>query len=445
MTTSSRWLWTAIIAAHPDWMSGDGLHPLQVGNEARAQAFAAAVFSCSPLDPEAPIAVKQYLPPSAFLTPGGRSVPGVGPSVTSSPKPKPTSSSSPTGSPSGSASPTASGSASPTESGSPPDPTPSPERHPRPELDPGSHGVRGRTPVTDEPGEVDEAGGSASDEPGSRLGRRAFVVGALGLGVIAIGAAGVASGAIPVPARIRLAFKDTGVDGVIPDAAVGTVQLERRTSAARGQEVGFFTAVPAGYGDGEGLPVCMILHGATATTASYAAFGFPQFLTAAVEAGAPPFVLVGADGGRTYWAGDGVTDDPQRMVRDEIPAWCEERGYDTTRMAAYGWSMGGHGALLVQENNPGWLLAVAALSPAVSRTQDVFTRAHTLDGTRTGIWCGTADALYPAVQDLVAEIPGGPAIAAYAPGAHTRGYWNRITPDAFAFIGAGLGAVAVPS
>ena len=299
--------------------------------------------------------------------------------------------------------------------------------------------------MTDEPGEARVATGGGSPDSGSTLGRRALLAGALGLGVLAVGAVGVATGVVPVPGRIRLAFKDTGVDGVIPDAAVGTVQLERRTSAARGQEVGFFTAVPAGHGDGEGLPVCMILHGATATTADYAAFGFPQFLTAAVEAGAPPFVLVGADGGRTFWAGDGVTDDPQRMVRDEIPTWCDERGYDTSRMAAYGWSMGGHGVLLVEENNPGWLLAVTALSPAVSSSQDVFLRAGTIDGSRTGIWCGTADALYPAVQALAAEIPGGPAIAAYAPGAHTRGYWNRITPDAFAFIGTGLGATPAPS
>ena len=28
-----------------------------------------------------------------------------------------------------------------------------------------------------------------------------------------------------------------------------------------------------------------------------------------------------------------------------------------------------------------------------------------------------------------------PAIAAWAPGAHTRAYWNRVTPDAFRFLG----------
>ena len=128
--------WTAIIAAHPDWMSGDGLHPGQIGNEARAQAFAAGVFSCSPLDPDAPIAAKQYLPPSAFLTPGGQQVPGVGPSATSSPKPKPSSSSSATGSPSGSPSPSASGSVSPTGSDPPPDPTPTPSETPEPTTSP---------------------------------------------------------------------------------------------------------------------------------------------------------------------------------------------------------------------------------------------------------------------------------------------------------------------
>ena len=184
---------------------------------------------------------------------------------------------------------------------------------------------------------------------------------------------------------------------------------------------------------------------ATATTADYAAFGFPQFLTAAVEAGAPPFVLVGADGGRTFWQATGSTDDPQRMVRDQIPTWCDERGYDTSRMAAYGWSMGGHGVLLVEENNPGMAAGGHGTQSRGEQQPACSPRAGTIDGSRTGIWCGTADALYPAVQALAAEIPGGPAIAAYAPGAHTRGYWNRITPDAFAFIGTGLGATPAPS
>jgi pimeloyl-ACP methyl ester carboxylesterase len=286
----------------------------------------------------------------------------------------------------------------------------------------------------DEPGDVrTETGGRPST-----VGRRALIVGGLGLGVVALGAAGVAAGVVPVPARLHRAFQDTGPDGTIPAVPAGTVRLEQVTSVARGQQVGFYTAVPDGYGDGQGLPVCLILHGATATTARYEAFGFGQFLTAAVQAGVPPFVLAGADGGRTFWAGNGGTDDPQRLLREEIPAWCDARGFDTSRMAAYGWSMGGHGTLLAAERHPGWLLAAAALSPAVSPDDEVFTGAGALEGPRTGLWCGTADPLYPSVQKLVAVVPGGPAIASFSPGAHTRGFWNRVTPDAFAFVGRAL-------
>ena len=114
------------------------------------------------------------------------------------------------------------------------------------------------------------------------------------MGVLAVGAAGVASGAVPVPARLRRAFQDTGPDGTIPAVPAGTVRLEQVTSTARGRQVGFYTAVPQGYGDGRGLPVCLILHGATATTARYEAFGFGQFLTAAVHGDVDPQLATAA-------------------------------------------------------------------------------------------------------------------------------------------------------
>ena len=146
--------------------------------------------------------------------------------------------------------------------------------------------------------------------------------------------------------------------------------------------------------------MCLVLHGASATTADYERFGFAQFLTAAVQAGAPPFVLAGADGGRTRWAGDGDGDDPQRMLIDELPAWCDDHGFDTSRLAAYGWSMGGYGALLTAIRNPGLLRGVAALSPAVGRNDEVANHADDLDPARTAVWCGTADSLYDAVRDM---------------------------------------------
>ncbi len=245
-----------------------------------------------------------------------------------------------------------------------------------------------------------------------------------------------ATGAVAVPVRVRRLFLGDGPTAPIPRAEVGEVRLERVRSDARGQDVGLFTAVPAGFGDGGGLPVCLLLHGASATTDDLARFGYPEFLTAAVETGSPPFVLVAADGGRSRWEGS-AGDDPQRMLRDEAPAWCVERGFDSARIAVHGWSMGGYGSLLLAALNPDWLRAVAVLSPAVGGGI-LADRVGDLDGDRIAIWCGTDDAVFDGVEELAATIPGGSAIAGFGPGYHTRGYWNTVIPDALAFVAASL-------
>ncbi|MGD9954534.1 MAG: hypothetical protein AB7O74_16095 [Candidatus Nanopelagicales bacterium] len=70
--------WTELVATHPGWMGGDGIHPNREGSIGRANAFAAASEACSPFDPTAPTARKQYLPLSVFYGPiaGGGSDPG---------------------------------------------------------------------------------------------------------------------------------------------------------------------------------------------------------------------------------------------------------------------------------------------------------------------------------------------------------------------------------
>lgn len=62
--------WVGLVGEHPDWLAGDGLHPIEAGAIARAKQFADASAACSPIDPDAPVADKQYLPNSAFF-PGG--------------------------------------------------------------------------------------------------------------------------------------------------------------------------------------------------------------------------------------------------------------------------------------------------------------------------------------------------------------------------------------
>jgi dipeptidyl aminopeptidase/acylaminoacyl peptidase len=156
--------------------------------------------------------------------------------------------------------------------------------------------------------------------------------------------------------------EDRGPAPVMPSAPAGEEQLTQEQSNARNQTVDFYTAVPDGYGDGRGLPVCLILHGGSKRPADFAALGLGRFLTAAVQRGAAPFVLAGATGDRLAWTPH-PNDDPQRMVHEELPAWCATRDFDTTRLAAWGWSIGGSGALLLAAAFPGFVRSVAAFSP----------------------------------------------------------------------------------
>lgn len=255
--------------------------------------------------------------------------------------------------------------------------------------------------------------------------RRAALLGAGGL-LLAAGA--VAGGG--------LAWRSRGddADALIPDAPPGDERLERRRSAARGRDVDFYTAVPADHGDGRGLPICLVLHGASATAADFAGFGLGRFLTAAVRAGAPPFVLAGATGDRLRWEPAGA-DDPQRMAAEEIPAWGAERGFDSGRVALWGWSMGGYGALRLAQARPRKYRHVEAFSPAIAEGDAVFRDAGRLDGTPVQLSCGTEDGFHPAMEALDALLPG---TAISVPGGHSRTVWNGLTPAAFARIATAL-------
>ncbi|MEV4513238.1 alpha/beta hydrolase-fold protein [Dactylosporangium sp. NPDC049525] len=249
--------------------------------------------------------------------------------------------------------------------------------------------------------------------------------------LVLTGAAGIATAAV-------IGGTQTGdPDLVVPDAALGDERLEQRRSDARGRTVEVYTCVPAGHGDGRGLPVCLILHGGSKTARDFPALGLGRHLTAAVDAGAAPFVLAGATGDRLAWRPAGA-DDPQRMVHEELPRWCAERGFDTARIAVWGWSMGGAGALLLAETFPGFARGVAAFSPAVAPGDAVFTGADRLRGTPVGLWCGRDDPLYRDVRALHRGLPEAPAAGGYTGGRHNFGYWSTVVPAAFAFVASTL-------
>ncbi|MEV4708955.1 alpha/beta hydrolase-fold protein [Actinoplanes sp. NPDC049316] len=238
-----------------------------------------------------------------------------------------------------------------------------------------------------------------------------------------------AGAAVAIAAAGGYARNRYAAEPVIPDAPLGDERLETRRSRARGRDVDFYTAVPAGHGDGRGLPVCLVLHGASKTAADYPALGLGRFLTDSVRRGNAPFVLAGATGGRLAWRPSG-TDDPQAMVHEEIPAWCARRGFDTTRIAAFGWSMGGYGSLLLAETFPGFVRSVAAFSPAVSPGDEVFAQVDRLRGIPVGLWCGTGDGLLPEVKALEKALPEGRAAGSYREGRHNFAYWSTCLPEA---------------
>ena len=114
--------WTELVAAHPEWMSGDGIHPNEIGSEERAKAFADAARGCSALDPAAPRAKRQYLPQSIFWGPVSGQYRTPSPPKSSSSSRTPTSSSSSSPSKTSTPSPTKTSTSAPPASTPPPPP-----------------------------------------------------------------------------------------------------------------------------------------------------------------------------------------------------------------------------------------------------------------------------------------------------------------------------------
>ncbi|WP_285489866.1 alpha/beta hydrolase [Amycolatopsis taiwanensis] len=279
--------------------------------------------------------------------------------------------------------------------------------------------------------------------------RRRVLVGGLLAGGLAVGyGAGMLGGVLPGGTRLRRELGLTGPDGVVPDVPAATVAAQVRYSAARGRTVNLVTMVPVSA-DHTRLPVFLVLHGRSSSAQEMVGLGLPRFLTAAVAAGAKPFALVAVDGGDSYWVARGA-DDPQAMVRNELPGWLDELGLARPSVVL-GISMGCFGALVLARNEP--LAAVALISPALFENwPDAAARNAFADETTwvaseplrhvadlppslpIGIWCGEEDPFYPAARRFAEQ--AHPAVAAFESGEHSEGYWRRVMPSVLGFLGA---------
>lgn len=271
------------------------------------------------------------------------------------------------------------------------------------------------------------------------ISRRGLLVGGGAVaGVAAAGAVGWELAPAPVTYRVR---RTLGLlpEPWVPDVPEGTVRVEQVDSEHLGP-IDLFTAVPAGYGDGAGLPVVVVLHGSSATAAGFRDLGLARFVTAAVRAGAPPFVLAGTDDGPAGWVPVPGAD-PQAMLRDELPGWLAERGYDADRRALWGWSRGGYGALRFVEVEPDWPAALALFSPALHAGDPALADDAGLDALATlpwGLWCGEDDPFRDGAEALAAAAPTPPDPWVGGPGGHTRVYWNAQTVDMLVWLTSNL-------
>lgn len=271
--------------------------------------------------------------------------------------------------------------------------------------------------------------------------RRTLVLGGAGVAVAGAGVA-VITDVLPGGPQVRRAIGMTGPAGTIPAVPPSAKVTRTFFSQARRQQVTMITMAPDGLDAGQ-LPKCVALHGRGGDANWMVDLGVPQFLTAAVQAGVPPFAVISVDGGRdSYWTVRENGDDPQRMLLDELGPI----------QAAFGISMGAFGALRFARSRRD-LKAVAVISPALfkrwpdARSKNVFLdQKHWEDNeplrhlddtaaTPLGVWCGTEDPLLYAAKALTGH--GEMNIAA---GAHENAYWLRVLPEVLAFVGTRISA-----
>ena len=204
------------------------------------------------------------------------------------------------------------------------------------------------------------------------------------------------------------------------------------------------------------LPLALFLHGAHADHRMvFDDLDAARVLARHIARGGSPFAIAAVDGGESWWHRRASGSDTPSMLVEEFLPLLAGQGIDTGRLAVFGLSMGGFGALLLaaQHRLPG-LRAVAARSPAVwslydagrsdnfdsaadFAANDIFALRPELTALPKRIDCGTADNLLFSVKDYVQDLPGEHS-GGFQDGGHDTSYWRSILPDVVSFLGRNL-------
>lgn len=224
-----------------------------------------------------------------------------------------------------------------------------------------------------------------------------------------------------------------------------------------GKRTGWTISYPPSSAPGDQLPVLIALHAFYGdNTSPFTELHLDHYLADAVAKGMPPYAIASVDGGRNRYWHKRDPDDPGAMVLDEFIPLLGRHGLQTDRVALFGWSMGGYGALyLASVLGRQRVASVGAESPSVwDRYTDVaagafdgpadyaahslFARVDQLRGMPIRIDLGQYDYHVPEVARLRSEITPRPAGGVVAGAHHGPDLWRHCVPAQLAFAGAHL-------
>jgi S-formylglutathione hydrolase FrmB len=269
--------------------------------------------------------------------------------------------------------------------------------------------------------------------------------------------AGGAAAGLVGPHRIYDHFtRDCGPAGALPPRSDATVTYDTLRTEHAAEPVEWMLAVPPGVDDTARLPVvyCLPGRGSTARTV-VDQLRIPDFVAQGIAArGVAPFAVAAFDGGESYYHARASGED-RHAVLGEVSALVEDRlGSSDTARGLLGWSMGGYGALLAAERDPGRYRAVAAASPALWTSyadavsdafddkadydrNDVFAGTNSLQSLAVRVDCGTSDPFEGATRAFRRQLDPAPE-GTLEPGCHDAAYWRRVAPAQVEFLGRAL-------